>query len=125
VHDLEALRQHLRISSWLVVGGSWGSTLALAYAAQHPRSVAGLVLRGVCTLRPLEIQWMYGGLAGLVRPDAWSEYVSQLTTPVEKAVPLAAYYQRLTSGDSVVCNTAVCADVVALASHLLPKALVF
>ncbi len=71
VDDLEKLREHLGIGRWQVFGGSWGSTLALAYAETHPSRVTELVLRGIFTLRRRELDWYYGGGAGMLFPELW------------------------------------------------------
>ncbi|XVV04845.1 prolyl aminopeptidase [Actinosynnema sp. CA-248983] len=76
VADLEAVREHLGIDRWQVFGGSWGSTLALAYAQTHPDRVTELVLRGVFTLRQLELDWYYRGGAGFLFPELWSRVVA-------------------------------------------------
>ncbi|MEU7527961.1 prolyl aminopeptidase [Saccharothrix sp. NPDC042600] len=75
VADLEAVREHLGIDRWQVFGGSWGSTLALAYAQTHPDRVTELVLRGIFTLRQRELDWYYGGGAGSLFPEVWSRVV--------------------------------------------------
>ncbi|GAA0213743.1 prolyl aminopeptidase [Saccharothrix mutabilis subsp. mutabilis] len=75
VADLEAVRGHLGIDRWQVFGGSWGSTLALAYAQTHPDRVTELVLRGIFTLRQRELDWYYGGGAGSLFPEVWSRVV--------------------------------------------------
>src|ERR1700729_1842320 len=77
VADMERLREHLSIERWLVFGGSWGSTLALAYAQTHPERVTHLVLRGIFLLRRWELEWFYqnpGGAAALY-PDLWEHYI--------------------------------------------------
>jgi proline iminopeptidase len=71
--DVEALRRHLHIDRWLLFGGSWGSTLALAYAERHPQRVTEIILNGVTTTRPSEIDWLYRGVAPLF-PDAWPRF---------------------------------------------------
>lgn len=76
VDDMEKLREHLGIDRWLVSGGSWGSTLALAYAETHPERVTELVLRGIFTLRPVELDWFYEGGAAAVFPDLWEAFVA-------------------------------------------------
>ncbi len=76
VADIEKLRTHLGIERWQVFGGSWGSTLALAYAQTHPERVAELVLRGVFLLRRKEIDWYYNGAAGYVYPDEWEKFLA-------------------------------------------------
>ena len=100
VADMERLREHLSIERWLVFGGSWGSTLALAYAQTHPERVTHLVLRGIFLLRRWELEWFYqnpGGAAALY-PDLWEHYIEPIP-PEERGDMMAAYYRRLTSQD--------------------------
>jgi len=100
VADLERLRKELRIERWLVFGGSWGSTLALAYAQAHPQRVSELVLRGIFLLRRWELEWFYqspGGAAALF-PDLWEQYVEPIP-PDERRDMIGAYYRRLTGTD--------------------------
>ena len=108
MEDIERLREHLGIQSWQVFGGSWGSTLALAYAETHPRRVTELVLRGIFLLRRWELEWFYqnpGGAAALY-PDCWEQYVEPIPE-AERSDMMRAYYQRLTSRDaSVVAGAA-------------------
>lgn len=157
VEDLEALRRHLALPAWVMLGGSWGVALALAYAQvrrrcaaapccrlcmprcalhcaaappccllslhgprvtalccaargaslqAHPSAVLGLVLRGVCLMRPREIAWMYGGGAGALKPLAWRAFVGHLEAH-EAANPLLGYYRRLLSDDAAVRSAAV------------------
>jgi proline iminopeptidase len=103
VEDMERLRAHLGIVSWLVFGGSWGSTLALAYAQTHPLRVTELVLRGIFLLRRWEIEWFYQnpGGAGALYPDLWERYVEPIPES-ERADMIGAYYKRLTSDDPKV-----------------------
>jgi proline iminopeptidase len=101
VADIERLREHLGIEKWLVFGGSWGSTLALAYAETHPQRVKGLVLRGIFLLRKKELDWFYQKGADAVYPDAWEAYV-EVIPPGERDDMVSAYYQRLTSEDEAV-----------------------
>ncbi len=96
VSDIEKIREHLEISKWLVFGGSWGSTLALAYAETHPKSVTGLVLRGIFLCRKEEIDWFYQFGAHHVFSDFWEDYVSVIPES-ERNDMLSAYYKRLTS----------------------------
>ncbi|KAK9828219.1 hypothetical protein WJX74_003915 [Apatococcus lobatus] len=96
VADFEALREALGIDRWLLFGGSWGVTLSLAYARAHSHRVTGIILRGICLMRPSEIQWMYGGGAGNLAPAAWSSFTADLGKR-ELKNPLAAYHKRLTS----------------------------
>ncbi len=100
VADLERLRGHLAIDRWLVFGGSWGATLALAYAEAHPERVAGLVLRGVFLGRPSEIDWFLHGLRN-VFPEAWERFAGFLP-PRERADLLGSYYRRLVDPDPAV-----------------------
>jgi proline iminopeptidase len=98
VADIEKLRAHLGLANWLVFGGSWGSTLALAYAQSHPERVTHLVLRGIFLLRRWELEWFYqdpGGAAALY-PDLWEHYVEPIP-PAERGAMMTAYYKRLTS----------------------------
>ena len=100
VADIERLRQHLGIDRWLLFGGSWGSTLALAYAQAHPERVQGLVLRGVFLGRRDEVTWFLHGLAR-VFPDAHAAFAAHLPEH-ERADLLRAYLQRLTDPDPAV-----------------------
>jgi proline iminopeptidase len=101
VSDVEALREHLGIERWLVFGGSWGSTLALAYAEKHPSRVTELVLRGIFLLRRWELEWFYQRGTSLLYADAFEKYVSVIP-PEEREDLISAYYKRLTSDNSVV-----------------------
>ncbi|WP_333619617.1 prolyl aminopeptidase [Dietzia sp.] len=83
VDDMEAVRTHLGIESWQVFGGSWGTTLALAYAQAHPERVTELVLRGIFLCRPLEIDWFYRGGAAHIFPDEWAGYMAVLGEEAE------------------------------------------
>ncbi|MEM4251753.1 MAG: prolyl aminopeptidase [Candidatus Bathyarchaeia archaeon] len=101
VDDIERLREHLGIDRWVVFGGSWGSTLALAYAETHPSRVKALALRGIFLCRPEEIEWFYQKGADAIFPDVWEDYVNQIP-PEERGNMVAAYYRRLTSEDEAV-----------------------
>ena len=103
VSDIERLREHLGIERWLVFGGSWGSTLALAYAQTHPDRVSELVLRGIFLLRRWELDWFYQdpGGAGALYPDLWERYVEAIPQS-ERADMMRAYHARLTSKDAAV-----------------------
>ncbi|MBS0417557.1 MAG: prolyl aminopeptidase [Proteobacteria bacterium] len=107
VEDIERLREHLGIKRWLVFGGSWGSTLALAYAETHPERVTELVLRGIFLLRKWEIDWFYQnpGGAGALYPDLWQKYVSSIPE-AERSQMVQAYYKRLTSEDPQIMGQA-------------------
>jgi proline iminopeptidase len=80
---MERIREMLAIDRWVVFGGSWGSTLSLAYAQTHPERVKALVLRGIFLLRPLEIRWFYQEGANFIFPDAWENYLSPIP-PAER-----------------------------------------
>ncbi|HEU4506747.1 MAG TPA: prolyl aminopeptidase [Pyrinomonadaceae bacterium] len=103
VQDIETIREQFGIEQWLVFGGSWGSTLSLAYAETHPERVRGLVLRGIFLCRPKEIRWFYeDGLgASAIFPDNWEEYV-RIIPEEERGDMINAYYRRLTSDDESV-----------------------
>lgn len=98
VADMEALRGHLNIDRWQVVGGSWGSTLALCYALTHPARVTEMILRGIFTLRKSEIDWFYQKGADAFFPDAWTGFVAPIPQ-TERGDLLAAYHRRLTGPD--------------------------
>ncbi|MGF1540474.1 MAG: prolyl aminopeptidase [Pleurocapsa sp.] len=98
VEDIEKLRKHLKIDKWVVFGGSWGSTLSLAYSQTHPNSCKGLILRGIFMLRQSEIRWFYQEGASYIYPDAWQEYLRPIP-PEERHDLLSAFYKRLTSED--------------------------
>ncbi|WP_308301059.1 MULTISPECIES: prolyl aminopeptidase [unclassified Crossiella] len=108
VADMERLREHLAIDAWQVFGGSWGSTLALAYAQTHPDRVTELVLRGIFTLRRNELEFYYQGGAGFLFPAEWQTVLDQLTEP-ERADVLHAYHRRLADPDPAVWQPAAIA----------------
>ena len=93
VADLEKLREHLGIDSWLVCGGSWGSALALAYAQTHRERVTELVVRGIFTLRPVELDWFYEGGAAAIYPDLWEDFLAPV--PADERGHLIEAYGRL------------------------------
>lgn len=97
VADLERLRAHLRIDRWLVFGGSWGATLALAYGQAHPAAVLGFILRGVFLFRRQEVDWFLHG-TGRFFPDAQAAFLAALPSE-ERDAPLPAYLRRLTDPD--------------------------
>jgi proline iminopeptidase len=100
VADLERLRAHLGIERWLVFGGSWGSTLALAYGIAHPDRCVGLVLRGIFLCRKSEIEWFLYGLRNLF-PEAWRAFAGAIPEAERKDL-LKAYHRRLTHRDPAV-----------------------
>jgi proline iminopeptidase len=108
VSDIEKLRQTLGIDQWVVFGGSWGSTLALAYSQSHPAACKGLILRGIFMLRPKELRWFYQEGASFIFPDAWEDYLKPIP-PEERHDLIAAYYRRLTSADAAVRQEAAIA----------------
>jgi proline iminopeptidase len=122
VADMESLREHLGIAKWQVFGGSWGSTLSLAYAVRHPERVSELVLRGIFLLRKIEIDWFYQRGASLLFPDAWEDYLAPIPEE-ERGDLLSAYHARLTSDDAAVRQTAARAWSVweGRTSNLLPN----
>jgi len=95
---MEALREHLNIDKWILFGGSWGSTLALAYSQKYPERVLGLILRGIFTLRREELEWFYQKGADRLFPDYFEPYKAVI--PVEeRGDMMKAYYKRLTGDD--------------------------
>ena len=98
VADMEAIRERLGLERWMLFGGSWGSTLSLAYALRHPERVTALVLRGIFLLRRREIDWFYQEGASRIFPDAWEAYLAEIP-PAERGDLLAAYHRRLTADD--------------------------
>jgi proline iminopeptidase len=107
VEDIEKLRTHLGIERWQVFGGSWGSTLALAYAQKHAERVTELVLRGIFLLRRSELEWFYQNPEGAAAlfPDLWEEYVKPIPEE-ERYDMMRAYYRRLTSTVAAERNAA-------------------
>lgn len=100
IADMEALREFLGIERWVVFGGSWGSTLALAYAEAHPEKVLGLILRGIFLCRDQDIRWFYQDGASHVFPDYWAAY-EKVIPEAERDDFLSAYYKRLTGADEL------------------------
>ena len=100
IGDIETLRQHLGIKQWLIFGGSWGSTLALAYGETHPDRCLGFILRGIFLCRPGEIDWFLYGLRNLF-PEVWHEFVARLS-PIEQCDILSSYYRLLMDPDPAI-----------------------
>lgn len=121
VADLEKLRAHLGIARWHVFGGSWGSTLALAYAETHPERCLGLILRGIFLMRAQEIDWFLHGMR-TIQPEAWNAFVQHLPE-AERGDLLEAYYRRLTDPDPAIHMPAARAWSVyeGVCSTLLPN----
>lgn len=101
VADMEHIRAHLGVEKWQVFGGSWGSTLGLAYAQSHPERVSELILRGIFMIRRFEIDWMYSNGASIIFPDHFEAYHDHIPEN-ERADMIAAYYKRLTDPDPQV-----------------------
>lgn len=121
IGDLEALRRALEIDQWLLFGGSWGSTLALAYAEAHPENVTGLILRGIFLGTAGEIRWFVEDM-GRFFPEAFATFRDHLPE-TDRAAPLAAYYRRLCDPDPAVHRPAadIWAKFEAQCSTLLPN----
>lgn len=100
VADIEAIREKLGIASWVLFGGSWGSTLSLVYAQTHPDRVLGLILRGIFLCRQSEIDWFYQNGASRIFPDFWQDFIQPIPEK-ERGNLLSAYYKRLTGVDEV------------------------
>jgi proline iminopeptidase len=98
VEDMERLRLHLDIAGWQLFGGSWGSTLALAYAETYPERVTSLVLRGIFLLRGSELAWFYQDGCSALFPEAWDAF-ERVIPPAERGDMIGAYYKRLTDLD--------------------------
>ena len=98
IADMERIRAHLAIDRWQLFGGSWGSTLALAYAQEYPQRVTEMILRGIFLLRRREIEWYYQEGASRIFPEAWQKYLEPIPED-ERGDMVGAYYRRLTSAD--------------------------
>ncbi len=98
VEDIEKIRKNLGIDSWVVFGGSWGSTLSLAYSQTHPNSCKGLILRGIFLVRKKEIDWFYQEGANNIFPDRWESFLAPIA-PDKRNNLLKAYYEILTGDD--------------------------
>ena len=107
VADIERLRKHLSIQKWLIFGGSWGSTLALAYAETFPEAVTALVLRGIFLMRRSELEWFYQDGASHIFPDAWDHYLAPIPES-ERNDLIAAYHKRLIESDDEVVRMEAC-----------------
>ncbi|MHB8284569.1 MAG: prolyl aminopeptidase [Caulobacteraceae bacterium] len=108
VADIERLREKLGVERWTVFGGSWGSTLALAYAAKHPKRVEALILRGIFLLTKREVRWFYQEGASMLFPDAWERFLAAIPA-AEHGDLLSAYHKRLINPDQAVQNAAAAA----------------
>ena len=101
IEDIERLREHLGVEKWTVFGGSWGSTLAIAYAIMHPNRVESLVLRGIFLLTERELRWLYQDGASMLFPDAWERFLKPIPE-AERGDLITAYHKRLTSPERAV-----------------------
>lgn len=104
IADIEAIREFLQIESWLLFGGSWGSTLSLLYAQDHPERVSGLILRGIFLCRDQDIHWFYQQGANHIFPDHWAEYSAQI--PESEQHDFVAAYHRLLTSDNEIARMA-------------------
>ncbi|KAL8541679.1 hypothetical protein ACS0TY_002804 [Phlomoides rotata] len=122
IEDIEILRAHLKVPEWQVFGGSWGSTLALAYSVSHPDKVTGMVLRGIFMLRKKEIDWFYEGGAAAIFPDAWEPFRDHIPES-ERGCFVDAYNKRLNSNDKETQYAAARAWTKweMMTAHLLPN----
>lgn len=121
VEDIEKLRRLLGVDRWVVFGGSWGSTLSIAYAEKYPEAILGLVLRGIFLDRATEIRWLYQEGASWFFPDAWDKYVEPIPLG-ERGDMIRAYYRQLTSENEAIRLNAARAwsQWEAATSHLIP-----
>ncbi|MEX0968813.1 MAG: prolyl aminopeptidase [Paracoccaceae bacterium] len=108
VADIERIRTHFGIESWMLFGGSWGATLALLYAQAHPDRVRAMVLRGVFTMTRAELDWFYGGGAARFWPDAWEAFCAPIPKD-ERGDMIAAYRARLFGSDTKSADRAAMA----------------
>ncbi|WP_083563658.1 prolyl aminopeptidase [Boudabousia liubingyangii] len=123
VEDIEAIRLHLGIERWVVSGGSWGSTLSLAYAETHPERVLALLLRGIFTLRKEELDWFYEGTgAHMIYADEWEKYVAAAGPDVKPGGYIQRYHELLSNPDPEIHGPAALAWTTweAATSTLLP-----
>ena len=98
VNDIEKIRIKLKIKTWSIFGGSWGSTLALSYAIKNQNKCDNLILRGIFMLRKKELEWFYQNGCSFIYPDAWEKYLDPIPEK-ERSTMIKSYYKRLTSND--------------------------
>lgn len=98
VEDMEKIRKKLKIKKFLLFGGSWGSTLSLAYATQYPKNLLGMILRGIFLCRPMELHWFYEEGASYIFPEIWENYLLPLSQNEQKK-KIHSYYKKLTGKD--------------------------
>ena len=101
IGDMEKIRERLKISKWLLFGGSWGATLALAYAQSHPRRVSGMILRGTFLARQQDLDWFADNGAGALFPDYWRAF-KEAVPAAERDDLITAYYHKLHSAHALV-----------------------
>jgi proline iminopeptidase len=101
IADLEKIRVFLKIDQWVVFGGSWGSTLALAYAISYSEKVLGLILRGIFLAREKDVDWFFRGDAARIQPEAWARFIDPIPLSEQDDI-VAAYYSRLTSKNEII-----------------------
>ena len=104
VDDIETIREHLGVESWLLFGGSWGSTLALVYAQAFPERVRGMILRGIFLSRQKDLHWLYQDGANRIFPDAWTDFVRPVRENMRH--DMVAAYDKLFSSDNELQRTA-------------------
>jgi proline iminopeptidase len=109
IADIERLREHLKIDRWLVLGGSWGSTLALAYAERHPDRVTEIILFGVTTGRHKEFDWLFHGGVSILFPEQWQRLRAALPAPLREGDIIEAYSKLLHDPDPAICRQAALA----------------
>jgi proline iminopeptidase len=100
IADMDALRQHLGIEQWVLFGGSWGSTLSLAYAQTYPQHVLGFILRGIFLCRNEDTHWFYQQGANALFPDYWQDFLAPIPSDQHNSL-ISAYYQQLTGNDEL------------------------
>jgi len=100
VADIESIRKHLKITQWVVFGGSWGSTLGLLYAQTHPQSVSGLILRGIFLARDKDVQWFYQQGTSRLFPDYWEKFIEPIPEK-ERDDMVTAFYRQLTGNNEI------------------------
>lgn len=104
IADIETLREHLNVHQWVLFGGSWGSTLSLAYAETYPENILAMILRGIFLCRKQDLDWFYQGGAAHIYPDYWQDYVKPIPE-TERCDFISGYYKQLT-GDNELAKMA-------------------
>ncbi len=109
IEDLERIRQHLDIDRWMLLGGSWGSTLALAYAERHPEKVTEIILWGVTTGRRKEFDWLFRGGVAVLFPEQWQQLRDSIPAADRDGDVVSAYYRLLNDPNPAICEQAALA----------------